>query len=112
MTFLLVIAFLIALATVPIMVGARVVKAEHDGFGRCLFVAVLLAVLSGVLGGRIDNAFLQFLALALVGGAVIAFWLGTSFPRALAIGAIASVVQVGFALVFAGALVGAGAVTA
>jgi hypothetical protein len=112
MTFLLIVAFIIALATVPIMVGARVVKAEHDGFGRCLFVAFLLAVLSGLLGKYIDNAFLQFLALALAGGTIIAFWLGTSFPRALAIGAIASVVQVGVALVFAGALVGASAVAA
>ena len=112
MTFLLVFVFILALAAVPIMIGARIVKAEHDGFGRCLFVAFLLAVLAGALGKVIDNGFLQFLASAVAGGAMIAFMLGTSFPRALAIGAIASVVQVGVALLFAGALVGAGAVAA
>jgi hypothetical protein len=104
---MLILAFLlliIALATIPIMVGARIVKAEHTEFGRALLVAILLGVLGFAISKLVGSGFLAFIAQTAVGGWFISFMMGTTFLRGIAIGFIAMGLQYLVAAVFAGAL--------
>ena len=98
---------IVALATVPIMVGARMVNAEHTGFGRALLVAFVLGALGMGVGKVLDNQVLGAIAQVVGGGFLISGLMGTSFPRGIAIGLIATVLQFLVILAFAGALVAA-----
>ena len=100
---LLVLVLLVALATIPIMVGARIVKAEHTEFGRAFLVAIVLAVVGVAIGKIVGNAFLGFLVQTAVGGWLISTFMGTTFLRGIAIGVIANVLQLLVVMVFAGA---------
>jgi hypothetical protein len=112
MTVLLVLLFLIALATVPIIVGARLVKAEHDSFGRALFAALLMAITPTFVKSVTTQPALAFALAVVSGGFFLSFIMGTTFLRGIAIGAIAAVlVNLGM-LLFAGVLIGASAVSA
>ena len=103
MMILAVLLLIIALATVPIMVGARIVKAEHTEFGRALLVAIVLGVLGLALGKVVGNAFLGFVAQTVVGGWLISVLMGTGFLRGIAIGIIATGLQYLAVAVLAGA---------
>jgi len=112
MSFLLVLALLIAVAVVPIMIGARIVKAQHTGFGSALFAVILLSALSLVINKFITNQFLSFVASAAGGGFFLSFVLGTTFWRGIAVSIIAVALQVAFLVFFAGAILGGAAVVA
>jgi hypothetical protein len=90
---LAVLALIVALATVPIMVGARMVHAERTEFGRALLVAIALGVLGMGIGKVVHNGLVAFLAQAAVGGWLISAFMGTTYLRGIAIGFIASVLQ-------------------
>ena len=102
---LLVLVLLVALATIPIMVGARIVKAEHTEFGRALIVAIVLAVVGMAIGKMVGNGFVAFIVQTAVGGWLISTFMGTTFLRGIAIGVIANVLQLLVVLVFAGAAI-------
>jgi hypothetical protein len=102
---LAVLLLIIALATIPIMVGARIVKAEHTEFGRALIVAIVLAVFGMAIGKMVGNGFIAFVVQTAVGGWLIATFMGTTFLRGIAIGIIANVLQLLVVMVFAGAAI-------
>jgi hypothetical protein len=93
MLILLAVLALVALATVPIMIGARMVHAERTEFGRALLVAIALGVLGMGIGKVVHNGLVAFLVQAAVGGWLISAFMGTSYLRGVAIGFIASVLQ-------------------
>ena len=90
---LAVLALIVALATVPIMIGARMVHAERTEFGRALLVAIALGVLGMGIGRVVHNGFVAFVVQAAIGGWLIGTFMGTTDLRGVAIGFIASVLQ-------------------
>lgn len=102
MEFLLIIALLVALTVVPVMVGARVMRADNTGFGTALFAVVLLAALSAAIEYFIANQALAFLVAVAGGAAILAGVLRTTLLRGLAVSVIVVGVQLLVLLVAAG----------
>ena len=102
---LAVLALIVALATVPIMVGARMVHAERTGFGCALLVAIALGVLGMGIGKGAHNGVVAFVVQAALGGWLISAFMGTTYLRGVAIGFIASVLQFVAIAVLAGAAI-------
>jgi len=107
MTFLLVVAFFLAVTVVPIMIGARVVGAEKTGFGSAVIALILLSVLSVAIEHMVSNNLLAFLVSVAGGAAILSGVLGTTFLKGLAVSFIVVAVQFVVLLMFAGALMGA-----
>lgn len=103
MSAFIVLAILIAVAVVPIMVGARIVNARNSGFGSALIAVLLLSALSFAIAKYVPNQTLAFLASAAGGGLVLAGVLDTTFWRGMAVSVIAVVVQFVMLVLFAGA---------
>ena len=103
MAYLFMLLVVLALVIVPVMVGARIVKAANPGFGAALLSVLALMAGSFVCNKLFHNALLNFLATAGVGGAVLAGILGTTFWRAIGVSLIASAIQIGVAMLFFGA---------
>jgi len=83
--------FLLLIASItvfPIMIAARIVAARNTGFGHALLALLMQAVVSGLLNRFFDNPFLAALVSLLVGPAVYAMVLGTTYLRGLAISAL------------------------
>ena len=105
------IGLLIALAVValilvvPVMIGARMVGAEKTNFGAALLAVILLTVLAVIVQKLGFGPFVGFVVTAVVGAGLLAFLLGTTFWRGMAVSVIASVVQIGALLVLAGSFV-------
>ena len=112
MDFLLVIALLVGATVVPVMIGARVVRAQNTGFGSALLAVVMLVALSLGVDKFLTNQILAFIVSAAVGAFLLAGILGTSFLRGLAVSFIAAVVQLIIMVVFAGAIIGGAAIAA
>ena len=91
--FLAVLLLLVALMTVPVMIGARIVHAEHTEFGRAFLVAIVLAVLGIGVSKVVDNGVLAFLAQTATGGFLISAFMGTTYLRGIGIGVIANGLQ-------------------
>lgn len=109
LAFLLGLAVIVCVTVVPVMVGARMVRAEHTGFWRCVLAVVILAMLGVGVGSFVDNRIASGLITALIGAFFLAGILGTTYLRGLAISLIAAVVQVVVLVLLAGALLGGAA---
>ena len=90
-------------AVVPVMIGARMVGANNTGFGSALFGVIMLAFLSGAVKLFGFSDVLAFVVGAGVGGLLLSAILGTTFWRALGVSVIATAIQVGAIVLFAGA---------
>ena len=112
MSVLLVLAVLVVVAVLPIMIGARIVKAQHTGFGSALLAVIVLSALSLAVNHFFSNQFLAFLVSAAGGGFLLSAVLGTTFWRGIAVSIIAVALQVAFLVFFAGAILGGAAVVA
>jgi hypothetical protein len=111
MEILYALGLLIAVTVVPIMVGARVVGAKNTGFGSALIAVVVLAALSFGVAKFIQNPILAFVVSAAGGGVFLSAILGTSFWRGIAVSVIAVAVQIAVLVMFAGAIIGGGAIS-
>ena len=111
MTFLLVVALLLGITIVPVMIGARVVKAENTGVGSAIFAVILLIALSSAVTAMVPNHFLGFIVSTVFGAAILAWVLGTTFVKGLGVSAVIAVVQMIVILAFLGAAVGVKAAT-
>ena len=112
MNFVIVFAILAVVLVVPIMIGARVVRARNTGFGSALLAVVIIAAFSAATDSFLANDIVAFVATAVFGAFVLSGILGTTFFRGLAVSAIAAIIQVVVMLLFAGALLGSGAAVA
>lgn len=104
MAYLFMLLVVLAVVTVPVMIGARIVKAANTGFGAALLSVLALVAISFVGDRLFHNALLNFAATAGVGGAALAGILGTTFWRAIGVSLIASAIQIGVAMLFFGAV--------
>lgn len=112
MDILYALALLVAVTVVPIMVGARVVGAKNTGFGSALIAVFVLAALSFGVAKFIPNQILAFVVSAAGGGILLSAILGTTFWKGIAVSIIAVAVQIAVLVMFAGALIGGGAISA
>jgi len=100
---------LFVIAIIPVMIGARVVKATNTGVGAAALSVLVLTVVTAICDRQIQSHLLNFLVTTVVGGIVMAGILGTTFWRALGVAAIATAIQIGIALLFFGATLAAAA---
>lgn len=92
LTALAILAVFAVLITLPILVGARMVKAGRTEFGRCFVLALLLAVLGfGI--GKFVGGLAAFFVGTLIGGLLLSAGLETTYRRGVAISLIASAIQ-------------------
>jgi len=94
---------------VPVMVGARIVRAQHTGFWRAVLAVILLAMVGAGIGLFVHNRIASGLITALVGAFFLAGILGTTYLRGLAVSLIAAAVQILVLVLLAGALLGGAA---
>jgi hypothetical protein len=101
---LLVIGMIVVLTVVPVMLAAKWAGARRSGFLHA-FAAVVLATIAGQIGfGLIGDATVGLAFAVVLGLAVYAFVLGTSFVSAIGIAVVAVLIQWGivFSLVWLG----------
>lgn len=79
---------IIGITVFPIMIAARIVGARNTGFWHALWALLLQSVVSALLNHIFYNPFLAALISLLVGPAVYAMVLGTTYLRGLAISAL------------------------
>ena len=99
---LLMVLFLIAAITVfPVMIAAKMVGAQKTGFGHALLALLLQCVLSGVLHSVIHRPLLAGLISLLLGPAIYAGVLKTTYLRGLAISFLFVLIAMIFLLLLA-----------
>jgi hypothetical protein len=99
--FFLFLLALIALTLAPVMIGARVVRAERTGFGSALLAVIFLTAFSAFMQ-RLDVTEWMALAIAAAGGATIfSLVLGTTLFRGLVVSILAVMLQIAFRILLA-----------
>ncbi len=93
MQMILLLVALILFLVVPVMIAARLVKAEKTGFMPALVAVVLLTGLFAGLELLALGEWLTMLLSALIGAGVFAFALGTSILRGFLISVIVVLLQ-------------------
>lgn len=106
MEYLILFAVMVIVLVVPVMLGARIVNARNKGFGSALLAVLALAALSAVINGVAANSLVASLVMVILGAVVLASILGTTFLRGLAVSIIASIIQLGVAILLAMAVFG------
>lgn len=106
MEYLILFAVMVIVLVVPVMLGARIVNARNKGFGSALLAVLILAALSAVINGAVANGLIATFAMAILGAVALASILGTTFLRGLAVSVIASIIQLGVAILLAMAVFG------
>jgi hypothetical protein len=91
---LLFLLMLAAITVFPIMIAARIVGAQNRSFGHALFALLLQAALSAALQAFVPNQALAGLASLLLGPAIYAMVLNTTYLRSLAISVLFVVIAV------------------
>ena len=82
---LLFLLLLAAITVFPIMIAARIVGAQNTSFGYALFALLLQGAVSAMLQTFIHNPLLASLVSLLVGPAIYAMVLNTTYLRGLVI---------------------------
>jgi hypothetical protein len=93
MGLLITVAVLSIIAVVPVMVGARLLKAQNTGFFSCLLAVVLSMLGTMVLANYIENDGLNFILSIPLSALIYGFILGASFIQALFIALVSIVIQ-------------------
>lgn len=100
--FVLALAALIALAVLPLMYTARALGAERTGFWWVVLALVLQAAASRAGSAFFGHGFLDFVFSFLAGSLVIKLCLVTSYPKALLISLISTLIALFVVLLLAG----------
>lgn len=98
---------LFAVALLPVMIGARVVGARNTGIGAAILSVIALTLIGALCDRLFASTIIHFLVATALGGWVMSGILGTTFWRAIAVGFIAVLVQIGVFMLFFGTLVAA-----
>ena len=106
MELLIVFVVYVALVVVPVMIGARIVGAKHQGFGTAFVAVLALAIVNGLVRAFFGYDLLGTLLSIGLGTLVLAQILGTTFLKALAVSIIAFLIMYGVVLVVALLLAG------
>lgn len=101
MFLLIVIAAVVLLGVLPVMLGARIVKAKNTGFNTALLAAVCLGIVSFVLDRFVSNQIVSAAVSTALGAALLALILRTSIWRGFAVSLIVAAVQIGAITVIA-----------
>jgi hypothetical protein len=88
----------------PIMIAAKLVGAEKTGFGYCLLAAFMMAVVSTLTDGMLQDELLRFIVNTLLGAIVVMFVLDTSFLKGLCVSILATAIVFVVMLALAGTL--------
>ncbi len=107
MTFIVLFAVVAVVLVVPVMIGARMVGAKNTGFGSAFLAVIILAFFSSAIDALVVDDVLAVLAAVIFGTFVLAWILGTTFFRALAVSVIATIIQA-VAIIALAATVGIG----
>jgi hypothetical protein len=94
LTFLFVLLVLIALAIAPVMYTARALGAEKTGLGSVLAVLILQMCLSKLVESVISSGVVGVLAGFFGGALIIQIVMVTTYPRALLISLVSSVIAI------------------
>lgn len=94
MGLIIVVAIVVAVAVLPVMFAARLVGAGRPGFGWSFVAIVIQSIASGVTRGSASNPLVALVVAVVVGSAIYALILDTTFVRGLLIGVIATVIAV------------------
>jgi len=100
--FLLAVAALVALAVLPLMYTARALGAERTGFWWVVLALVVQAAVSRAGSAFFGHDIAGFLFSFLVGSLVIKLCLVTSYPKALLISLISTLIALFVVLLLAG----------
>ena len=90
-----VIAAVVLLGVLPVMLGARIVRAKNTGFNTAFLAAVCLGILSFSLDRLVSHPVVSAAVSTALGTALLALILRTSLWRALAVSLIVAAVQIG-----------------
>ena len=104
MELLLILAILVALLVVPVMLAARLVGAGKTGFGSALLAVVLQVCLSGVTQQVVASRPATLLIGIVVGSAIFALVLDTTWLRGVAIGLLSAIIGAVVAFLLASSL--------
>lgn len=89
MDLILILAITILLTVAPVMIAAKVFKAEHSSFMRCLFAVICSAVAEYFIRDMMDNQGLASVVSLLVTAVLFAMILGAKFGQSLLIALLA-----------------------
>lgn len=95
MFLVIVIAAVVLLGVLPVMLGARIVRAQNTGFNTAFLAAVCLGILSYSLDRLVSDPIISAAVSTALGTALLALILRTNLWRALAVSLIVAVVQIG-----------------
>lgn len=93
LTFLLILAAVIALSVLPIMFVARAVGAQRTTLGWVIIALLVLSALSAGIDSLVSSEPLGYLIAFLGGGAIFAMALETSFVKGLVISVVSTVIS-------------------
>lgn len=93
MEWLVVLGMAAVLAVVPVMLAARMVGAGRTGFGSALLAVILQAVCSGVADKYLGNGWAGIAVAIVLGVAIYAYVLDTSWLKGLLLGILATVIS-------------------
>lgn len=96
---LLIVAAIAALTVVPVMLAAKWARARRSGFLHALAAVVLATIAGQIAMALIGDARIGLAVAVVLGLAVYAYVLGTSFVSAIGIAVVAVVIQ--WAMLFA-----------
>lgn len=95
MFLVIVVAAVVLLGVLPVMLGARIVRARNTSFNTAFLAAVCLGLLSFSLDRLVAHPAVSAAVSTALGTAVLALILRTSMLRALAVSLIVAAVQIG-----------------
>lgn len=90
---------LVLLTVIPVMFAARIVRARNTGFWSALAAVLLLIVLSAVLEHFVPHPGIAVAVSIVLGSAIYAFTLGTTWLRGLFVAFLALVIAIGLVFV-------------
>lgn len=105
--YILVFAFVVAVAVVPVILAARFVGAGRSGFGSTLIAVIMQSALSSATRALAPSLGVALLVAIVAGSAIYAFVLDTTLIRGFLIGVVSTVIGVVVLLIF-GSLLAAG----
>ncbi len=93
MEWLMVLGLAAVVAVLPVMLAARMVGAGRTGFGPALLAVILQAVCSGVAERYLGNGWAGIAVAIVLGVAIYAYVLDTSWIKGLVLGILAIVLS-------------------
>ncbi|WLD57190.1 hypothetical protein NFC81_10715 [Salinispirillum sp. LH 10-3-1] len=99
---------LVVLTVIPVMFAARIVRARNTGFWSALAAVILLMVLSLLLERFVPQQGIALAIAVIVGSAIYAFTLGTTWLKGFMVAILSLVIVIGLIVVLTMVLAGIG----